>query len=83
MPNGKPFDHPFTDIVTHGRLVYSERADSLVREIAALGGAEEVADLLARDFDVFKNPDVSQLERILTLIRDRLQSDTFGRGAEA
>lgn len=38
MPNGKPGDHPLTDILVHGRRVYSEAADALVREIASLGG---------------------------------------------
>ena len=36
MANGKPGDHPYTDIVVHGRRVYSELADDLVRRIADL-----------------------------------------------
>src|SRR5688500_13084656 len=48
MPNGKVGDHPFTDIVIHGRRVYSERADALVREIDELGGRERIADVLWR-----------------------------------
>ena len=73
MPNGKIGDHPFTDIVVHGRRVYSDTADALVREIDALGGREEVADLLWREFDRYNNPDVARLERILTDMRDRLR----------
>jgi hypothetical protein len=72
MPNGKIGDHPYTDIVLHGRRVYSERADALVREIDQLGGREEVADLLWREFDNYKNPDVKRLELVLAQIRDRL-----------
>lgn len=40
MPNGKPGDHPLTDIIIYGRRVYSERADALVREIVELGDVE-------------------------------------------
>ncbi len=34
MPNGKPGDHPYTDIVTHGLEVFTEEVDALVRELA-------------------------------------------------
>ncbi len=30
MPNGKPGDHPLTDIIIHGLPVYSRKADALV-----------------------------------------------------
>lgn len=36
MPNGKPGDHPLTDICVHGRRTFSEEADHLVREIVSL-----------------------------------------------
>lgn len=36
MPNGKPGDHPLTDILVYGRDVYSARVAALVREIAAI-----------------------------------------------
>ena len=74
MPNGKPGDHPFTDIVIHGIRVYSSRADSLVREIDQLGGRDQVADLLWQEFNEHGNPDIPRLERILTEIRDRLKA---------
>jgi len=76
MPNGKPHDHPYTDIVLHGQRVYSERADALVREIHALGGGDEVADMLWHDFNALyhaqKPADIARLEQRLTEIRDRL-----------
>ena len=59
MPNGKPGDHPFTDIVIHGRDVYSERAASLVRQIAALVGEQErqqLADMLFHDYNEYSTP---------------------------
>ena len=36
MPNGKPGDHPLTDILIHDRKIYSPVARDLIREIAAL-----------------------------------------------
>lgn len=71
MPNGKPGDHPLTDIM-HGRRVYSERADDLVREIVEMGAESRVSRLLTGRFDDFKNPDVAELERVLTDLRDEL-----------
>jgi hypothetical protein len=34
--NGKPGDDPATDIVHHGRPVYSPQVDSMVRDLAKL-----------------------------------------------
>jgi len=34
MPNGRPGDHPLTDIVTHHIKTYSKRADDTVRDLA-------------------------------------------------
>ena len=33
MANGKPHDHPLTDIVVHNLEVYGPEADDLVHEI--------------------------------------------------
>jgi hypothetical protein len=41
MPNGKPGDHPLTDLFNHGLPVYGEVADELIREIAKLCSNEE------------------------------------------
>ena len=51
MPNGKPGDIPYTDIVSHGRRVYSEEIDRLVR------------DMLSRQYDGFSKPDVEAVTR--------------------
>jgi hypothetical protein len=75
MPNGKPGDHPFTDIVVHGQPVYSVRADALVREIARLGGRRLIEDLLFLDYNPFTRPDPARLEAVLAGIRDRLRSE--------
>ena len=78
LPNGKPGDHPYTDIVIHRLPVYSPSADGLVREIATLGDERtrrELADLLFLRFNVYDRPDVAELERVLTDLRDRLRRD--------
>lgn len=86
MPNGKPGDHPFTDIVVHKHDVYSQRAADLVREIASLSdddGNRHLADLLWREYDAFGHPDVAKLERVLTEMRDTLQAKAKGRGLKS
>jgi hypothetical protein len=85
MPNGKPGDHPYTDIMIHGREVYSPRADALVREIAALADERtrrELADCLLTQFNEYDKPDVQKLERLLTQMRDRLKREARERGFE-
>ena len=46
MPNGRPGDHPFTDIVNHSIRVFTPEIHRLVRELAATGATDRVADLL-------------------------------------
>jgi hypothetical protein len=86
MPGGVIGDHPFTDIVLHGRAVYSPTADALVREIAALGDERtrrELAERLITEFNVNGNPDVGTLERSLRDWRDGLRREARERGFEA
>jgi hypothetical protein len=40
MPNGAPGDHPYIDIVSHGRSVYRPDIDELVREIDRSGSED-------------------------------------------
>lgn len=85
MPNGKPGDHPYTDIVTYGRDVYSTRAADLVREIAKLSddkARRKLADLLYSEYNEFDRPDVSKLEIVLTEMRDGALRDARERGFE-
>jgi hypothetical protein len=37
MPNGKPGDHPLTDIVVHRQLVFGEPIDALIAELDGKG----------------------------------------------
>jgi hypothetical protein len=69
MPNGKPGDHPYTDIVTHGHDVYSPGAANLVREIAKLSDEKtrrELADLLYSEYNESDGPHVHKLQTALT-----------------
>jgi hypothetical protein len=85
MPNGKPGDHPYTDIITHGLRVYSARVDDLVREITRLGDERTIrhlADELLAKYNQYSNPDIEALERELTALRDKLKADAAHRGWE-
>jgi hypothetical protein len=81
MPNGKPGDHPLTDLLVHGVPVFNPRVDALVREIAGLGGRETLeryADELYRANSRFirgvaHSADLPDLEQRLTETRDALR----------
>jgi hypothetical protein len=82
MPNGKPGDHPYTDIVVHGRDIYSPTVSSLVREIAALADEttrRQLADLLFLEYNECADPNVEELQRILTDMRDSFRSEAGKR----
>ncbi len=40
--NGKPGDHPLTDILVHKLEIYGPEADNLVREISELSSRHEL-----------------------------------------
>ena len=88
MPNGKPGDHPYTDIVIHGRDVYSPRAAALIREIAGLvddKARRKLADMLFLEYNDFGTPDLAKLEQVLTEMRDqakRAAAQNFQRDDE-
>ena len=85
MPNGKIGDHPYTDITVHHRRVYSEKADALIREIAARAddrARRALADRLFAEFNQYDDPDVAELERILTDMRDTIVAEAKDRGFE-
>ena len=42
MANGKPGDHPLTDILIYGREIYGKEADALIRKIAELCSQREL-----------------------------------------
>ena len=57
MPNGRPGDHPYTDIVTHKIETFSRRADDLIRELAVIVPGQalwEMISCLYREHDLIR-----------------------------
>jgi hypothetical protein len=52
------------------------------REIVALGGRGEIEAMLFERYNVYARPDVAELERTLTAIRDRRRREAKARGGE-
>ena len=79
MPNGKPGDHPYTDIVLHKFEVFGEKIDGLVRELHQVPGfavfRNEVAELLA-EHEPYRNKDadVECVKRRLHEIKSQLEA---------
>ncbi len=44
MANGKPGDHPLTDILWHGMEVYGPEADELIRKMSRLSSPRELRE---------------------------------------
>ena len=76
--NGKPGDHPVTDICVHGLSVFSPKADALVREIGKVGGMPRLYELV----DWFNPPPILDLEQQLEIAHDRLRAKAEGDGWE-
>jgi hypothetical protein len=78
MPNGRPGDHPLTDILQYGASAYGPEIDSLVRELAGHPGFEavrrRVADLLWENWPVWLNvsSDLDKVRRELRAIQAEL-----------
>jgi hypothetical protein len=56
MPNGRPGDHPLTDLLKHGREVYGPEADACIRAIAALSEGHELDDWWSREIAPEEDP---------------------------
>jgi hypothetical protein len=88
MVNGKPGDHPLTDILVHGLTVYGPRADLLIKEVLDLGGEREMEDhfdllhLDPRLNQAVTPDDLARFEQQLENLRDRLYTDAVSRGWE-
>ena len=46
MPNGKPGDHPVTDICIHGIRQFSRKVDELIRQVVSLGWGKRIERLV-------------------------------------
>jgi uroporphyrinogen-III synthase len=82
MTNGKPGDHPLTDILCYGIQVYGPDVDDLVRQVAALSddrGMRELGDLLLAHP---RSGNAGLLRPRLERRRDELRADALKRGWE-
>jgi hypothetical protein len=80
MPNGKPGDHPLSDILTHGLPTYGPEIDGLIREIDALEGPNgtALADPEIQEILLRAETDSGLLERLrarLLKIRAELRGE--------
>jgi hypothetical protein len=79
MPNGRPGDHPLTDILHYGWTVFGPEIDGLVRELALMPGydrmSDRVANLLWDNWPAWQNvkTDYDEVRRELLEIRAKLQ----------
>lgn len=48
MPNGKPGDSPYTDILHHGSSEYGEPVDGFVKELSKMPGFSSVSGEVAK-----------------------------------
>jgi hypothetical protein len=78
MANGKPGDHPVSDILDHGLPVFSKRIDRLVRQIAGYVPRDRLWDL----FDWFSPPPKREFEAQLEARLAELEADARARGWE-
>jgi hypothetical protein len=80
MPNGKPGDHPLSDILSHGLPTYGPEIDGLIREIDALEGPNgtALADAELQEILFRAETDSALLERLrarLLQIRAHLRGE--------
>ena len=76
--NGKPDDHPITDIVKWKVSRFSPTADALITEIVQLGAERE----LESAFNLFAPPALPEFEAKLRKMRDRIYADRKQSGWE-
>ncbi|MGH9249419.1 MAG: hypothetical protein ACRD0W_07895 [Acidimicrobiales bacterium] len=81
MPNGKPGDHPLTDIVVHNQMVFGAPVDDLVRELDDQGlWASPIASewLYERYWDyreIQQGGGESEVRRVLEHLQTRLAEE--------
>ena len=56
--NGKPGDHPLTDILVHKHQIYGQEADELIRKISALCSRRELDEWWEREIGWSKDADL-------------------------
>lgn len=62
MPNGKPGDHPITDIVKHKIPTYTAEIDELVCKLVGHGYSDKVERILFAHSGLPKNEELRQIQ---------------------
>lgn len=78
MGNGRPHDHPLTDILKHRILTFSETADELIRQIAALIPPHEIDEYVNWQ----SPPPIPEFEAELKTTLTQLQDSATERTVE-
>jgi hypothetical protein len=80
MPNGRPGDHPLTDILSYGASNYPEDINALVKQLAQMPGfaavRDRVANILWEDWPAWQNvkPDFAKVRVSLLEVQRELQT---------
>lgn len=59
MANGRPGDHPLTDLLLHNQEVYGEPADDLIKKISKLASRRELVEWWEREIGWTPDRDVA------------------------
>jgi hypothetical protein len=79
MPNGKPGDHPITDICSFGIEYFSPEIDELIRRCVDRGGTLLVEERILPDKRFWRpDPDLDALRAELEKILAELEADGTG-----
>ncbi|MCA9120592.1 MAG: hypothetical protein H6822_35280 [Planctomycetaceae bacterium] len=82
MGNGRPYDHPLTDIINHRILTFSETADDLIRQIALLIPPQKIDEYVNWQSPPPIAEFEAELRTILTQLRDNATEPTDEREPE-
>jgi hypothetical protein len=80
MPNGRPGDHPITDLMIHQLSVYGEPLDTKLRQIGELMSYHRLCDWFEQG-QYWTTPK-EELEPIVTAKLETLKRDALNRGWE-
>jgi len=78
MPNGRPGDHPLTDILSYGSSNYPEDINALVKHLAQMprfaSVRDRVANILWEDWPAWQNvkPDFAKVRAALLEVQREL-----------
>ena len=85
VPNGKPGDHPLSDLLSWGHPVFGSPIDDLLKEIDDIGGRSDLqtGEVATALWDLWPKwgrrsgdePDYEALRVMLTELRDRLRHE--------